>query len=104
MKLTSYGAALEVTGSQHLLEVNGKRILLDCGLFQGHRQKAFEKNQEFLYDPATIDAVVISHAHIDHTGRIPFLVKEGFIVIIRLLDKVIVPGVISLIRARKTIY
>jgi len=78
MKLTSFGAALEVTGSQHLLEVNGKRILLDCGLFQGHRQKAFEKNQKFLYDPKTIDTVLISHAHIDHTGRIPFLVKEGF--------------------------
>ena len=78
MRLTSYGAALEVTGSQHLLEVNGKRILLDCGLFQGHRQIAFEKNQEFLYDPATIDAVLVSHAHIDHTGRIPYLVKEGF--------------------------
>ena len=78
MKLTSYGAALEVTGSQHLLEVNGKKILLDCGLFQGRRQEAFEKNQNFLYDPAEIDAVLISHAHIDHTGRIPYLVKEGF--------------------------
>ncbi|MDH5597453.1 MAG: MBL fold metallo-hydrolase [Candidatus Peregrinibacteria bacterium] len=78
MKLTSYGAALEVTGSQHLLEVNGKRILMDCGLFQGHRKIAFEKNQEFLYDPASIDAVLVSHAHIDHTGRIPYLVKEGF--------------------------
>lgn len=78
MKLTSYGAALEVTGSQHLLEVNGKRILLDCGLFQGHRKIAFEKNQEFLYDPTSIDAVLISHAHIDHTGRIPYLVKKGF--------------------------
>ena len=78
MKLTSYGAALEVTGSQHLLEVNGKRILLDCGLFQGHRKIAFEKNKEFLYEPASIDAVLISHAHIDHTGRIPYLVKEGF--------------------------
>ncbi len=78
MKLTSYGAALEVTGSQHLLEVNGKRILLDCGLFQGHRKISFEKNKEFLYDPTSIDAVLISHAHIDHTGRIPYLVKEGF--------------------------
>jgi len=78
MKLTSYGAALEVTGSQHLLEVNGKRILLDCGLFQGHRQIAFEKNQDFLYDPKTIDAVIISHAHIDHTGRLPYLIKKGF--------------------------
>ncbi len=78
MKLTSYGAALEVTGSQHLLEVNGKRILLDCGLFQGHRKIAFEKNQEFEYDPASIDAVLLSHAHIDHTGNTPHLVSKGF--------------------------
>lgn len=78
MKLASYGAALEVTGSQHLLEVNGKKILLDCGLFQGHRLKAFEKNQNFKYDPASIDAVIISHAHIDHTGNLPHLVKKGF--------------------------
>lgn len=78
MKLTSYGAALEVTGSQHLLEVNGRKILLDCGLFQGHRKHAFEKNLNFTFDPSTVDAVLISHAHIDHTGNIPHLVKEGF--------------------------
>ena len=78
MKVTSYGAALEVTGSQHLLEVNGKKILLDCGLFQGHRKHAFEKNMNFAYDPSTVDALLLSHAHIDHTGNIPHLVKEGF--------------------------
>jgi len=78
MKLTSYGAALEVTGSQHLLEVNGKRILLDCGLFQGHRKIAFEKNQSFGFEPASVDAVLLSHAHIDHTGKTPHLVKKGF--------------------------
>lgn len=78
MKLTSYGAALEVTGSQHLLEVNGKRILLDCGLFQGSRKLAFEKNAEFGFDAKSIDAVLVSHAHIDHTGNIPTLVKRGF--------------------------
>ncbi len=78
MKLTSHGAALEVTGSQHLLEVNGKRILMDCGLFQGHRKIAFEKNKNFPYDPASIDAVLVSHAHIDHTGNLPHLVKKGF--------------------------
>ncbi len=78
MKLTSYGAALEVTGSQHLLEVNGKRILMDCGLFQGHRQIAFEKNQNFAYDPSSIDAVLVSHAHVDHIGNLPHLVKKGF--------------------------
>ena len=78
MKLTSYGAALEVTGSQHVLEVNGKKILLDCGLFQGHRKEAFEKNQEFKFEPSEIDAMLLSHAHIDHSGNIPRLVKEGF--------------------------
>ncbi len=78
MKLTSYGAALQVTGSQHLLEVNGKRILLDCGLFQGHRKEAFENNKDFTYDPTSIDAVLVSHAHVDHIGNIPHLVKKGF--------------------------
>lgn len=78
MKITSYGAALEVTGSQHLLEVNGKKILLDCGLFQGRRKEADAKNRQFLHDPTKIDAMLLSHAHIDHSGKIPFLVKEGF--------------------------
>lgn len=78
MKLTSYGAALEVTGSQHLLEVNGKKILLDCGLFQGKRWEAFQKNTHFEYNPEEIDFVLVSHAHIDHTGNIPQLVKRGF--------------------------
>ncbi len=78
MHITSYGAALEVTGSQHLLEVNGKKILLDCGMFQGHRKEAFEKNAQFGFDPTTIDAVLLSHAHIDHSGNIPTLVKRGF--------------------------
>lgn len=78
MKLTSYGAALEVTGSQHLLEVNGKKILLDCGLFQGHRKESYEKNSRFLHDPKDIDVMILSHAHIDHSGNIPSLVKKGF--------------------------
>ena len=78
MKLTSYGAALEVTGSQHLLEVNGKKLLLDCGLFQGRRQEAHDKNEDFQYDPSEIDAMILSHAHIDHSGNIPHLIKEGF--------------------------
>ena len=78
MKITSYGAALEVTGSQHLLEVNGKRILLDCGLFQGKRQESFEKNNWFGYDPKTIDVMILSHAHIDHCGNIPTLIKKNF--------------------------
>ncbi|MBU1017870.1 MBL fold metallo-hydrolase [Patescibacteria group bacterium] len=78
MQLTSYGAALEVTGSQHLLEVNGKKILLDCGLFQGRRQESFDKNSLFSFEPSEIDTVVLSHAHIDHSGNLPTLVKKGF--------------------------
>ncbi|MFH1012441.1 MAG: MBL fold metallo-hydrolase [Candidatus Peregrinibacteria bacterium] len=78
MKLTSYGAAEEVTGSQHLLEVNGKKILLDCGLFQGKRQESFGKNANFGYDPAKIDVLLLSHAHIDHSGNIPRLITHGF--------------------------
>jgi len=78
MKVTFYGAAKEVTGSQHLLEVNGKRILIDCGLFQGKREESYQKNKNFLYDPATIDYLILTHAHIDHSGNIPNLVKQGF--------------------------
>lgn len=78
MKITFHGAARTVTGSQHLLEVNGHRLLLDCGLFQGKRKLAFERNRQTPFDAASIDAVVLSHAHIDHSGNIPSLVKRGF--------------------------
>lgn len=78
MKLTFHGAVRTVTGSQHLLEVNGTRILLDCGLFQGRRQQAFERNRQFPFDPRQVDVMVLSHAHIDHSGNIPSLVKQGF--------------------------
>ncbi len=78
MRLTSYGAAREVTGSKHLLEVNGKKILLDCGMFQGSRREAEDKNEQLPVDPASIDMMVISHAHMDHTGAIPYYVKKGF--------------------------
>jgi len=79
MKLKFCGAARNVTGSNHLIEINNKKILLDCGLFQGGgREKALLKNQELLYDPKKIDYVLLSHAHIDHAGRIPLLVKRGF--------------------------
>lgn len=78
MKLTFCGAAGTTTGSQHLLEINGRRILLDCGLYQGRRQDAWKRNRHFPFDPASLDAVVLSHAHIDHSGNLPNLAKQGF--------------------------
>jgi metallo-beta-lactamase family protein len=78
MKLTFYGAARTVTGSMHLLEANGHRILLDCGLYEGPRKEAFDRNRQLPFDPAGIDTLILSHAHLDHSGNIPTLVKEGF--------------------------
>lgn len=79
MKISFHGAAQVVTGSKHLLTFeNGKKILLDCGMFQGMGQETISLNQHFGFDPLDIDAVVISHAHIDHTGLLPRLVKEGY--------------------------
>ena len=78
MKLTFLGAAGEVTGSQHLLEHHGFRVLLDCGLFQGRRADADRKNRTFECDPESLDAVFLSHAHIDHCGNLPGLVRAGF--------------------------
>lgn len=72
------GAAQTVTGSQHLLEINGRRLLLECGLFQGRRKDTFERNLNFAFDPSSVDAVLLSHAHIDHSGNLPNLVKQGF--------------------------
>jgi metallo-beta-lactamase family protein len=77
-KLTFWGAAGEVTGSMHLLEAAGARVLLDAGLFQGRRAEAARKNAELPFDARRIDAVVLSHAHIDHSGRLPLLVRHGF--------------------------
>ena len=78
MKLHFRGANKEVTGSRHLLEVNGKKILLDCGLYQGHRKEEQEKNRNFGFEPEEVDYVLLSHAHIDHSGNLPNLVKQGF--------------------------
>ncbi|NNE93296.1 MAG: MBL fold metallo-hydrolase [Verrucomicrobiales bacterium] len=78
MKLTFCGAAGTTTGSQHLLEINGSKILLDCGLYQGRRDDTWDRNRNFLYDPESIDSVVLSHAHIDHSGNLPNLTRNGF--------------------------
>ena len=78
MKIIPHGAAQEVTGSCHEIQVNGKKILLDCGLFQGHRQESAVKNAEFPFDPSKIDVMILSHAHADHVGRVPLLSKKGF--------------------------
>jgi metallo-beta-lactamase family protein len=76
--LTFHGAAGEVTGSCHLLEAGGRRVLLDCGLIQGSRKDEARNRDAFPFDPASIDAVVLSHAHIDHSGRLPLLIRSGF--------------------------
>lgn len=78
MEITFHGAAQTVTGSQHLIQVNGSRFLLDCGLFQGARQETYFRNQHFLHDPRSVRSLVLSHAHTDHAGNIPNLVKKGF--------------------------
>jgi metallo-beta-lactamase family protein len=78
MILRFHGAAQTVTGSLHLVEVNGSRVLLDCGLYQGKRLEAYARNRNLPVDAAAIDAVVLSHAHIDHSGALPILVKAGF--------------------------
>jgi len=77
-KVTFWGAAHTVTGSMHLVEANGLGVLLDVGLFQGRRAEARERNSTFPFQPSGIDAVIISHAHIDHIGNLPHLVKAGF--------------------------
>jgi metallo-beta-lactamase family protein len=78
MKLTFWGAAQTVTGSMHLLTLNDSRYLLDCGLYQGHRKEARERNATLPFPASSINAVLVSHAHIDHTGNLPTLVKNGF--------------------------
>ena len=78
MKLSFYGADRTTTGSKHLLEVNGQRLLLECGMFQGRRDKTQDYNTKLAFAPNSVDALLVSHAHIDHTGIIPVLCRDGF--------------------------
>lgn len=78
MKIAFHGAAQTVTGSRHLLTVNGRRLLLECGLYQGRRGEAYARNLEFPFQAESVDAVILSHAHIDHSGNLPNLVRRGF--------------------------
>jgi metallo-beta-lactamase family protein len=78
MHIQFIGATHTVTGSMHMVHINGKKIILDCGMFQGRRAEAAERNKTFPFDPASVSAVVLSHAHIDHSGNLPNLVKHGF--------------------------
>lgn len=78
MKIKFYGGAKMVTGSNHLIEANGKKLLLDCGMFQGGKEEDLMNKEDFPFNPGDIDYLVLSHAHVDHSGRIPKLVKDGF--------------------------
>ncbi|MGD0004073.1 MAG: MBL fold metallo-hydrolase [Anaerolineaceae bacterium] len=78
MKIHINGAAQTVTGSQYLVEVNGKSLLLECGMFQGKRDESFQRNRNFAFPPGRLEAVILSHAHIDHSGNLPNLVKQGY--------------------------
>ena len=78
MKIDFYGAAQTVTGSQHMLSINGFQLLLECGLYQGRRREAFERNRNLPFEVGEVEAVILSHAHIDHSGNLPSLVKYGY--------------------------
>jgi metallo-beta-lactamase family protein len=78
MRVTFHGAVRTVTGSMHLVDADGTRLLLDCGLFQGHREDFYKVNSRFAFPPSSVDAVILSHAHLDHCGNLPTLVGQGF--------------------------
>ena len=78
MNITFHGAAQTVTGSRHLISLNGHHLLLDCGLYQGRRKETYQRNLNFPFDPTDVEAVILSHAHIDHIGNLPNLVRQGY--------------------------
>jgi metallo-beta-lactamase family protein len=78
VKISFLGAAQTVTGSMHLIEANSHRVLLDCGMFQGRREESYTRNRTLPFDPRTVDRMILSHAHIDHSGNIPTLCKSGY--------------------------
>jgi metallo-beta-lactamase family protein len=78
MQINFDGAAQTVTGSQYLLNINSHRLLLECGFFQGRRQESYERNSNFPFEPCRVDTVILSHAHIDHSGNLPNLIKQGY--------------------------
>lgn len=78
MRIHFFGAAQTVTGSQHLIEINGTQLLLECGLYQGKRLESYTRNRHFPFNPREIEAMILSHSHIDHCGNLPNLVKQGF--------------------------
>jgi metallo-beta-lactamase family protein len=78
LRITFHGATRKITGSAHLLEIDSKRILLDCGLFDSDRIDPNSPNRQFTFDPRALDAVIVSHAHNDHIGRLPCLIRGGY--------------------------
>jgi len=78
MRITFHGAAQTVTGSRHLISINGFQVLLDCGLYQGRRKETYARNLKFPFAPNHVSAVILSHAHIDHSGNLPNMVRQGY--------------------------
>ncbi len=78
IKLFSHGACREVTGSKHFLDIDGRLLQVDCGMFQGRRDESYQKNRQLPYDAKTVQALILTHAHFDHSGALPILVKNGF--------------------------